>query len=323
MTTREDVVLAYRYVLGREPENDDVITNLCQTTRTPDEVRGVLLRSAEFIKFAGDWVKNPVAVRFRHPQNLPKIPVDVQVSQSVLERMFARIQGQWTQLGLSDPFWSVLTQPQYRMQEFSQNQEEFLASGKSIHETFLATIRRCGLSTQNLRVCLEMGCGVGRMTHYLAGSFEKVIAADVSIHHLDLARTHFESHQINNVDLLHISDLAKFNNLPRVDVIQSVITIQHNPPPVMAWMISKLLACLNPGGVAFLQLPTYRNGYFFEAERYLNTTTVDSLEMHFLPQQEVFRLIAEHKCLCLEVREDSMVGEENIMLSNTFLIQRL
>jgi hypothetical protein len=44
--------------------------------------------------------------------------------------------------------------------------------------------------------------------------------------------------------------------------------------------------------------------------------------MHFLPQPEVFRVISESGCICLEVREDGMVGDESQMLSNTFLIQK-
>jgi hypothetical protein len=44
----------------------------------------------------------------------------------------------------------------------------------------------------------------------------------------------------------------------------SVITLQHNPPPIMAWLLSQLLGCLNPGGVAYLQIPSYRSGYLEE-----------------------------------------------------------
>ena len=90
----------------------------------------------------------------------------------------------------------------------------------------------------------------------------------------------------------------------------------------MVWILKNLFACLNPGGVAYIQVPTYRNGYLFETERYLQTAQPNTLEMHFLPQHEVFRIIADSDCTCLEIREDGMVGDESQMLSNTFLIQR-
>jgi hypothetical protein len=80
--------------------------------------------------------------------------------------------------------------------------------------------------------------------------------------------------------------------------------------------------CLNPGGVAFFQIATYKNGYLYEVNRYQNTEPSSTFEMHFLPQKEVFRIITEAGCTCLEVREDGMVGNEDVMLSNTFLVQK-
>jgi hypothetical protein len=107
-----------------------------------------------------------------------------------------------------------------------------------------------------------------------------------------------------------------------VDVIYSIITLQHNPPPVMTWMLSSLLSRLRIGGVAYVQIPTYKNGYLFEAERYLSSEPPDTLEMHYLPQPDIFRLIADANCVCLEVREDGMVADEDKSLSNTFLVQK-
>jgi len=54
----------------------------------------------------------------------------------------------------------------------------------------------------------------------------------------------------------------------------------------------------------------------------LNTPPTKSLEMHFLPQHEIFKIVDATGCRCLEIREDSMVGEESKMLSNTFVFQK-
>ena len=48
--------------------------------------------------------------------------------------------------------------------------------------------------------------------------------------------------------------------LPKADVIYSVIVLQHNPPPIMAIIVRQFMKGLNPGGVAYFQLPTYRAG---------------------------------------------------------------
>jgi cyclopropane fatty-acyl-phospholipid synthase-like methyltransferase len=167
-----------------------------------------------------------------------------------------------------------------------------------------------------------VGCGVGRVTPFLAKAFPKVFATDISINHLEYARNYLVSQGITNVDLQHWSNTSALESLNNFDAIISVITLQHNPPPLIAWMLSKLLGALNPGGVAYLQIPTYRNGYLFEVERYLNSEAPKTLEMHFLPQYEIFKIVADSDCICLEIREDGMVGDENKMLSNTFLIQK-
>jgi cyclopropane fatty-acyl-phospholipid synthase-like methyltransferase len=236
--------------------------------------------------------------------------------------MFTRIQKQWDKLGATEPYWSIVTQPQNYMAEFDQNREQFFVSGNSTCQNFLATLRRCGINPTQLETCLEVGCGVGRVTRYLAGAFNQVIATDISAKHLALAQAYLAEKELQNVELQHWHNEDQMRQLPMVDVIMSVITLQHNPPPVMSWMISSLLSHLRTGGVAYLQIPTYKNGYLFEAERYLASSPPETLEMHYLPQPELFRLFAEANCQCLEVREDGMVSDEDQMLSNTFLMQK-
>jgi 2-polyprenyl-3-methyl-5-hydroxy-6-metoxy-1,4-benzoquinol methylase len=270
----------------------------------------------------GSTLEKTPSNRHRHPFNLPRIPVDTQVPPEVLDQMFERIHKQWDHLGATEPYWSVVTQPQNYMAEFDQHREHFYASGNSACQTFLATLRRSGINPAQLDSCLEVGCGVGRVTSYLAGAFSKVIATDISGKHLELAKKHLADKGMQNVELQQWHNVDQMHQLPQVDAIVSVITLQHNPPPVMVWMLSTLLSHLRSGGVAYLQIPTYKNGYLFEAERYLASTPPDTLEMHYLPQPELFRLFAKANCQCLEVREDGMVSDEDQMLSNTFLVQK-
>lgn len=322
MVTPEEVTLAYRLFLGREPESADVVNSLCQNTQSIAQLREVFLKSAEFVQRMGEQLQQSHAVRHRHPFHLPRIPVETEVSAEVLDQMFERIHKEWEHLGQTEPYWSVVTQPQYYQAEFAQHREQFYTSGNHSCQIFLAALRRAGINPAQLDTCLEVGCGVGRVTGYLAGAFSKVLATDISQAHLALARSHLAEKNITNVDLQHWHSVDQIRHMPQVDAIFSLITLQHNPPPVMAWMLSTLLSHLRSGGVAFIQLPTYRNGYMFEVERYLQSTPPNTLEMHYLPQPEVFRLVAEANCQCLEVREDAMVGDEDKMLSNTFLIQK-
>jgi SAM-dependent methyltransferase len=320
--TKEEAVLAYRLMLGRDPENDEVLNSICQNTQSTHALRDVFVKSPEFQQRMGELLKQPQAVRHRHPYTLPKIPVETEVSVEALDQMFERIHKEWDHLGTTEPFWSVVTQPQYYQAEFEAHREQFYTSGNHSCQVFLAAIRRSGVSPADLNTCLEVGCGVGRVTGYLAGAFSKVIACDISKPHIDLAQQYLQAKEIRNVELVHWHTVQQMQQLPQVDAIFSVITLQHNPPPVMAWMLRTLLGHLRSGGVAHIQLPTYRNGYMFEAERYLHSTPPSTLEMHFLPQPDVFKIIEAANCRCLEIREDGMVGDEDKMLSNSFLIQK-
>jgi 2-polyprenyl-3-methyl-5-hydroxy-6-metoxy-1,4-benzoquinol methylase len=322
LITKEEVTLAYRLILGREPENADVVENYSHTVHSLKDLRNEFLKSPEFVSQMAEALQNPQFVRQRHPFNLPKIPVEAKVADDVLAQMFKRTADAWEHLGFTEPYWSVLTQPQYTVERFSQNSDQFYESGGPLFRTFLATLKRNGYNPTDLHTCLEVGCGVGRMTGYLAETFSKVIAADVSGQHLVMAKNYLTSQNISNVELMHWQSLQQVHQLPQVDVVLSVITLQHNPPPIMAWLLAQLLNSLKPGGVAFVQLPTYRNGYMFEAERYLHTPQENKIEMHFLPQADVFEVIETANCRCLEIREDGMVGEEDKMLSNSFLIQK-
>jgi 2-polyprenyl-3-methyl-5-hydroxy-6-metoxy-1,4-benzoquinol methylase len=322
LTTKEEIILAYQLMLGREPESEAVVNNLCQTAHSPEQIRNVFIKSPEFVKSMSELVGKPQAVRQRHPYTLPKIPVETTVSEEVLAGMFARIQTQWEHLGQTEPYWSVVTQPQYYQSEFEAHRDEFYISGSYTQQVFVATLKRCGINPASLHTCLEVGCGVGRMTEHLAKVFEQVIATDISGQHLQIAKAHLQTKALHNVELVHWQQTEQLKQLPRVDAILSVITLQHNPPPLLAWLLSQLLDCLNPGGVSFIQIPSYRAGYLFEVERYMNSTPPNTLEMHFLPQQAVFQIIQASGCLCLEVREDGMVGDESNMLSNTYVIQK-
>ena len=322
MVTPDEVSHAYKLFLGREPENADVVAGYCQNAQTLDQLSRIFMSSPEFMRRMGSALEKPQANRHRHPFTLPRIPVETQVSPEVLDQMFERIHKQWDHLGATEPYWSVVTQPQNYVAEFEQHSQQFFASGNSACDMFLATLRRCGINSAGLDTCLEIGCGVGRVTSYLAGAFSKVIATDISDKHLELAKTHLAEQGLQNVELQHWHNLDQMRHLPQVDAIMSVITLQHNPPPIMAWMLSTLLSHLRSGGVAYLQIPTYKNGYLFEVDRYLASTPPDTLEMHYLPQPELFRLIADANCICLEMREDGMVSDEDQMLSNTFLVQK-
>ena len=322
MITPEDVTIAYRLFFGRNPENQHVVNDLCQTVHSISQLRDEFIKSPEFRKIMSAQLDRQDSTRQRHPLDAPFIPVESRVSDEVLSALFKRIDEEWTKLGKTEPYWSVLTQPQYYVDTFSANKDQFFFSGDGLCYLFLSALRRNEINPNLIQTCLEVGSGVGRVTLHLAKKIQKVIATDISRPHLDLLQDRLLEQQVDNVEIMHLDTPTAYEFLPKVDAVFSVITLQHNPPPISAWILRQMFDCLKPGGVAFFQIATYKNGYLFEVSRYQNTEPSNTFEMHFLPQKEVFRIISEAGCTCLEVREDGMVGNEDVMLSNTFLVQK-
>jgi hypothetical protein len=74
--------------------------------------------------------------------------------------------------------------------------------------------------------------------------------------------------------------------------------------------------------VAFFQVPTYARGYRFKVADYLRSRPrTDRVEMHLLPQRDVFSIAAASGCETLEVLPDGCVGDPD-WISNTFLVRK-
>lgn len=311
----QDVVAAYRLFLARDPENSAIVAQTLERFQSWGELRRYFLDCSEFRGqlhggVAMDW---------------PRIGVEAEVSPAVLQQMFGHVQRTWEELGRSEPYWSVLSTDSFRTDQMASatRQEEFYESGREVVSVFKKVLQRNAIEIGRYRSCIDFGCGVGRITRWLAGTFERLYGIDVSSKHLALARDQFHSHGITNVELMQLDRVESIRQTPMADVIFSIIVLQHNPPPVIAYVIGELLRKLNHGGVGYFQVPTYALGYAFDAVGYLNSRpSSSSIEMHVLPQTDIFRVIEQAGCRLLEIREDGWVGLPT-WISNTFLVQKI
>jgi len=136
-----------------------------------------------------------------------------------------------------------------------------------------------------------------------------------------MAKKYLKKQEISNVRFRQLTSIDDLENFPKVDLIYSVIVLQHNPPPIIHRVIVQFLKALNPGGIAFFQLPTYKEGYRFLLEEYLGKEFMqEEMEMHALPQSAVFEIVREENGKLLEVVEDFSTSWG---LSNTFLVQKI
>jgi len=248
--------------------------------------------------------------------------VDIAASPPEMLQLQDRIRAAWTHLGEARPHHSVLTGDDYRAETINeQSIERFYQSGDVETAVIDAMLTRHGFSAANTGTCVEYGCGLGRVTFPLAERFEMVHAYDISSNHLAVAKQRAVQLGVRNVRF-HLSAVDVREELEPCDFFFSCIVFQHNPPPIIGAMISSSLRSLRKGGMAIFQVPTFGAGYAFRLQEYLAAPRALDIEMHCIPQQAVFALIARENCRVLEVREDDRVGKHGEWISNTFVVRR-
>ncbi len=252
-------------------------------------------------------------------------PMKVELSQdpSLNQYLLEHVQIYWKGIGVKEPYWSVLTAEKFFIDNIQYTKKEFYNSGKGDVEKFLVTLERNNIRLANNRTCIDFGCGLGRLTIWLTRNFDKVYGCDISDSHLEIAKQNLGGSGIFNAEFFQLQELNDIERLPKVDVFFSLIVLQHNPPPIMLKMLEKLIGRLNTGGIGYFQIPTYRHKYQFILEDYLAATSNEEkrMEMHCIPQLELFRFFEMQKVTVLEVMEDTYTGDQTGR-SNTFLIQK-
>lgn len=308
---------AYRLFFDREPENFKAVQ--CRKDMFPDtrSLREHFMNSHEFTMNNGKLFSSEFV------GHKPKLPIDIDVSAETYMALFKRVEQTWERFGKEDPHWSVLSAEQFRKEKIDASLAEFYESGELDAELIDHTLSRNGLTIKNVDSCIEIGCGLGRITKWLSGKFKYIYAYDISDNHLRLAREHQKENNIPNVDFRKLSSFQQLKEFPTTDFLFSIIVLQHNPPPIIAYLIKELLSKLNPSGFALFQVPTYLDNYSFNVKDYLNSSpAADTLEMHVIPQKVIFELAEEANCRVIEVIEDSYIGKPKGGISNTFLIQK-
>ena len=169
---RELVEACYKAILGRPPDSESVVEEKVKWSPSIEALIGEFLDSAEFL--------NRVPVRAKQFYLREPSHIDVDVSEARMQALFARVQSQWRALGQSDPFWSVLSHDEFRAANLTEEAlDAFYHSGES--SAGLIDLFAARNNTPTPRgVCVDFGCGVGRVAMHLAERFDKVIAVDIS-----------------------------------------------------------------------------------------------------------------------------------------------
>ncbi len=156
----------------------------------------------------------------------------------------------WRELGASQPYWGVLTHPDYRTENLTPaNLEAFYASGGDYVTDIVRRLKVATGKPPGGRA-LDFGCGAGRLTEAMAAHAKTVTGFDISPGMLAQARK--RQGRATYVDALPDGPF---------DWINSFIVFQHIPPARGLTLLEDLLARLASGGLISLQLTLWREAH--------------------------------------------------------------
>src|SRR3954469_547208 len=112
----------------------------------------------------------------------------------------------WERFGRTDPYFAVLTAPEFHGQLSDAERAKFFDSGEAHVERVIAIIRDRLDPGFAPRTALDFGCGVGRLLIPLAKRCDEVAGVDVSPSMLAEARRNCDAAGVRNVSLLQSDD---------------------------------------------------------------------------------------------------------------------
>jgi 2-polyprenyl-3-methyl-5-hydroxy-6-metoxy-1,4-benzoquinol methylase len=318
--TREDVIWCYQNLLGRNAESEAAINSHLVVESVKDLVV-FFVHSAEFNSSASAKPEHTARQHIWLRADEQTQLIETSATHQELDQCAAVIKEAWQAEGRTQAHFSVLSSEEFLPTNLARSIDSFWASGEA--EAVLATriLARHGVANLAERVCVEYGCGVGRVTNGFARLFKTVHGYDISEPHLVHARQHTAEVGLKNIVYHECLEMMKTQIEP-CDFFYSAIVFQHNPPPVIMELIRRALASLRPGGVAIFQVPTFIADYQFKLKDWLEAGPGSRVHMHCVPQAQIIECIFNQGCKLLEIREDGFAGSPDTIISNTFVVRR-
>lgn len=160
----------------------------------------------------------------------------------------------WIEWGERDPLYGVATFEADRQKGGAREWDiaELHRLGAQDWEAFQQRWNRYGLTPGT---CVEIGCGVGRYTKQLAGTFENVHGFDVSPGMIEIAKEHSGSPNTTFA-------VTNGSELPvptgTVDAVFSAFVFQHfDSPDYASAYFKEISRILKPGGTLMIHLPMH------------------------------------------------------------------
>ena len=163
----------------------------------------------------------------------------------------------WEQLAAAEPYFSVLTHPEYLSRNLTRDGiENFYSSGQTLIERTIASLEPFRRS-RKLGRGLDFGCGAGRLLIPMAKLCEQAVGVDVASRMRQITRQRADESGLANVEVFR--DLDELPPAMRFDWINSRIVFQHIAPKRGYRLLEKLLSRLDVGGLVSFDFSLFRD----------------------------------------------------------------
>lgn len=179
----------------------------------------------------------------------------------------------WREWSETDPYFGVLTLPEYRRDKLEENRDAFFRTGEEHVADVIAEVRHLGVEPSG-RV-LDFGCGVGRLLVPFSRIYDHVTGVDIAPAMLAESRRNLTSAGARSFDLV-LSDDQLSSVEGSYDLVHTTIVLQHIPVRRGYTIIHSMLAKTRPGGAFYLHIT-------FDRPRTLIGRLTYGLRKSFLP----------------------------------------
>ena len=160
----------------------------------------------------------------------------------------------WEKFGKTDPYFAVLTAPEFHGRISGSERKQFFQSGEAHIQAVLSIIRQRLDPAFAPRRALDFGCGVGRLLLPLSRQCVDVTGVDISPSMLEEARRNCELAGALGVHLAQSDDsLSALNG--SYDFVHTYIVLQHIPVQRGERLVEQLANQLSDGGVGVFHVP--------------------------------------------------------------------
>jgi cyclopropane fatty-acyl-phospholipid synthase-like methyltransferase len=165
--------------------------------------------------------------------------------QQILTKDFRKLKSDWDNAALTDVY------REYIAQGYSE-EDAFRKSGEDNTKGIRGFLNQYGFDWKD-KIVVELGCGAGRMTEFIAKDAKHVQAIDISAEMLK--RLHERLGYERKIETLCIiRDYSVISDLS-ADLIISFLVFQHTPEDMVERLIQDGRRILKSGGYYFFQIP--------------------------------------------------------------------